>query len=47
MKKKIIAITLCALAAFSLFAGFASAVETAHESETVTMCILDPEKELY
>lgn len=46
MKKKIIAITLCALAMFSLFAGLASAVEPVPEAETVTMCILDPEEVL-
>lgn len=46
MKKKIIAITLSALAVFSLFAGLVSALETSPEAEQVTMCILDPEEVL-
>lgn len=44
MKKRIIAVTLCAIAAFGLFASLAKAVETAPKAGAVTMCVLPPDE---
>lgn len=42
MKKKIVGIALCAIAAVSLIAGLSSATEVAPEAGSITMCILPP-----
>ena len=43
MKKKIIAITLCALIALGMIAGIANAVEVIPE-ENISLCFLPPEE---